>query len=253
MFVITGGSRGIGKALAVKLAKSNKKVLIVGRNQELLEEVSLGSPNIDFLCADVSKQEGREKILSFINHNELSLDGLVNNAGVIGPIKPIASIAQSEWVNTMMTNVDPALFLTQLLIDKLKNKKILNIGSGAQYFPVLGWAAYCVSKAALAMLTKCWQLEHEDSAFACVLPGIIDTDMQADIRNASDMDPKKLLFFKNLYENQQLLSTQTVADFLSWLLIDVGMDDFKLKEWDIYDKSHHKYWLDDSNVVPDID
>lgn len=251
MYLITGGNRGIGKALAIELADKNNKVVIIGRNEKLLKETAAINSNISYVIADVANDEDRLKIKDFINNN--TLKALVNNAGIIGPILPITKIEKSEWQKTMATNLDPALFLTQLLIENLKNGKVLNIGSGAQYSPVYGWSAYCVSKAALAMLTKCFQLECSEVAFTCVLPGIIDTDMQVNIRNSRHMDEEKLIFFQKLYDNNQLLSTKTVAKFLSWLLISVEDNEFKLRQWDIYDNSHHKHWLVPPDCVPSFD
>jgi benzil reductase ((S)-benzoin forming) len=136
------------------------------------------------------------------------------------------------------------------MLDKLQGGRVLHIGTGAAHFPVTGWAAYCVSKAALAMLTRCWQLESREIAFASVMPGIIDTDMQAFIRQAKFMDTEKLDFFKELKRKNRLLNPATVAAFLTWLLLDVSYEDFGSQEWDIYDKSHQSSWLVYPHVVP---
>ncbi len=227
MFLITGGGSGIGRALAQALAASNREVLIVGRREHLLAETASFSSLITYLIADVSTDKGRKKILNHLK-NKSSLAGLVNNAGLIKPIESIDSISESSWQQILATNLNAPLFLTQLLLEKLKKGRILNIGSGAAYFPVAGWAGYCVSKAGLAMLTRCWQLEKPELAVASVMPGIIDTDMQGLIRNADCMEEEKLNFFKNLYQEKKLLSTETVAAFLCWLLLDTDCRAFSL-------------------------
>lgn len=250
MFLITGGGSGIGRALAQVLAAKGKKVLIIGRREHLLAETAAFSPLISTLQADVSTAEGRQQILAYLSDIE-SLEGLINNAGRINPISPIATIDELSWQQVMATNLNAPLFLTQLLLDKLKQGRVLNIGSGAAYFPVAGWAAYCVSKAGLSMLTRCWQLEKPDLALSSVMPGIIDTDMQQLIRDAEYMEEEKRNFFKNLYQQDQLVSATTVASFLSWLLIDADLALYRSKEWDIYDKKHHQYWLKSPQTVPD--
>ena len=252
MFVVTGGGSGIGRALALALAASNKSVMIIGRRQQQLSETAQGSPLISSCCADISTVEGRELVGAALQ-NAHQLEGLIHNAGIIQPIAPITAIDPFAWEQTLATNLNAPLFLSQQLIHKLKGGRVLHIGSGVAYFPVKGWAAYCVSKAALSMLTRCWQSECNDTAFASVMPGIIDTDMQGLIRDAQSMSADKAEFFNKLYEDNKLISPETVACFLTWLLIGVDERQFVSQEWDIYDKSHHHAWLTAPHTVPELE
>ncbi len=252
MFVITGGATGIGKALAHALAVRKESVLIIGRREPLLRETATFSRLISYVCADVSTSAGRKEVLACLE-KEKTIQGLIHNAGIIEPIKNIGSISEMEWQQIISTNLNAPLFLTQLLYTRLIHGRVLNISSGAAYFPVAGWAAYCTSKAALSMLTRCWQLESDDVAFASVMPGIIDTDMQAKIREASQMQPEKIDFFRRLHQKQQLVSPSTVALFLCWLLLDIDKTHFVSQEWDIYDQSHHSAWLTHPHVVPPLE
>ena len=254
MFVITGGGSGIGRALAHELAKRKKKVKIIGRRQAMLEETAAFSPLITYCCADVSDEKGRQQIVANLKSTS-SLQGLIHNAGIVDPITPLAKLCESDWQHTLATNLTAPLFLTQQLLDQLKHGRILHIGSGAAHFPVSAWAAYCVSKAGLAMLTRCWQLELEgtDTAVASVMPGIIDTDMQAVIRKAESMESMKLQFFHRLFTEKKLISADTVAQFLAWLLLTIPPKEYVSKEWDIYDKSHHSAWLKSPHCVPDLE
>ena len=252
MFVVTGGGRGLGRALAIALAGRCKSVLIIGRHEEDLSSTASCSPLINYLCADVSLPEGRQQIKAYLQPVP-AIYGLIHNAGIIDPISAAADIDEASWHACMATNVDAPLFLTQLLTDKLRNGRVLNISSGAAHFPVAGWAAYCVSKAALSMLTRCWQIESTHIAFTSVMPGIADTNMQAQIRAASHMNPEKLDFFKRLKQDNRLLSSSTVAAFLCWLLLDIDRAEYVSKEWDIYDTSHHPAWLIPPNIVPALE
>ena len=249
MFVVTGGGSGIGRALAHELALREKSVLIVGRQENTLNETAIFSPLIRSLCADVSTVEGRLLIAHSLDDIE-SLHGLIHNAGIIDPISPINTIKETAWRKTMATNVEAPLFLSQLLQHKLLNGRILNISSGAAHFPVVGWSAYCVSKAALSMLTRCWQLECSMIPCTSVMPGIIDTNMQRQIRSATSMETEKVDFFVGLQKNNQLLSPTTVAKFLCWLLLDIDNALYLSKEWDIYDQTHHQAWLSPPHTVP---
>lgn len=242
MFVITGGGRGIGKALALALAARGKSVLIIGRQASTLTETSQSSDLIEHWVADVSTHQGRESIVNRLSELT-SIDGLIHNAGIIEPIQELGRIEEADWRQLMLTNLDAPLFLTQQLLEKLQQGRVLHIGSGAAYFPMLRCAAYCVSKAALSTLTRCWQLERETPAFACVMPGIADTSMTLLLRHSESMDPKEQDFFRRLEKNHQLLTSDTVALFLSWLLLDISPSEYVSKEWDIYDTSHQASWL----------
>lgn len=252
MYLITGGGSGIGQALAHELAKQGKEVLIVGRRREALLKAADFSPLITTCCADITQERGRQEILSHLEAIP-QIDGVIHNAGVVEPIMPIAQLSEQAWNETLATNLTAPLLLTQLLLNKLTSGRVLHIGSGAAYFPVSGWAAYCVSKAGLSMLTRCWQLESHTTAFASVMPGIIDTDMQAVIRHSQFMDDEKQDFFKRLKQENRLIQAETVAIFLSWLLLVVKKTDYISKEWDIYDTGHHSSWLIEPHVVPPLE
>lgn len=242
MFVLTGGGSGIGKALAVALAKRGKEVLIIGRRKHLLEQTAKASPLIKCLQADISINEGIEAIKSYLSTIP-QIEGLVNNSGIIEPIISLSKIDRQSWQKTLDTNLSGPLFLSQALLPQLSNGRILNIGSGAATIAIKGWGAYCVSKAALAMLTQCWQLESTDVFFTSIKPGITDTDMQTLARQGMSMDPEKVRFFQRLKDHNRLLSPDTVAEFLVWLLLDVDKDTYSAQEWDIYDEVHHSHWL----------
>lgn len=251
MFVITGGGSGIGRALALNLANRGNDILIIGRNIAKLQDVCLQNSQIKYFVADVATTEGRSAVGNHLNNK--SIQGLINNAGVIQPIVSMLDMNLSEWHKCMATNLEAPLFLTQILRDNLIGGRVLNIGSGAAHFAVAGWSAYCVSKAALYRLTDCWRHEVDDIYFASVQPGIIDTPMQAEIRAAGNMNADKKEFFESLYKEQKLVSPDVVASFLSWLMLDVNADIYSKKEWDIYDSSHHSQWLSKGQVVPDFE
>ena len=249
MFVVTGGGSGIGKALAHALSLRDQKVLIIGRQEKSLQETARFSTSIEYLCADVSTTKGRQHIVNRIQ-NMPTISGLVHNAGIIEPIVPIQNLSETAWREVIATNLDAPLFLNKLLTGSLVGGRVLHIGSGAAHFPVAGWSAYCVSKAGLAMLTRCCQLEYDSIAFASVMPGIIDTAMQKKIRASLVMNEEKSNFFKRLYKENRLVTPETAAAFLTWLLLDIETSLYVSKEWDIYDTSHHHDWLVPPHNVP---
>jgi benzil reductase ((S)-benzoin forming) len=252
LFIVTGGGSGIGKALAVELAHRGEVVLIVGRRQSILDEVASMSSSISSLQADVSTEEGRALV-----ENQVAkvprIKALVHNAGTVEPFARLGEIQTKDWLQAFATNVEPALFLTQQLSSKLIGGRVLNISSGAIYYPIPGCATYCATKAALSMLTKCWQLEEQRFLTTSVLPGISDTAMFASIRHSDLLPTTNSDFYKQLYDNQRIIKPEVVALFLSWLLIDCNADDYQSKEWDIYDTTHHNEWLKPPHTVPSLE
>lgn len=242
MIIVTGGGSGIGRALTHALAERGERVLIIGRRAQALQETAADSELIETLAADVSEESGRQRILERLK-NEPVLKALVHNAGIIEPITPLSKVSLPDWRQIMTTNVEAPLFLSQKILASFNNLRILHVGSGAAHFPVKAWGPYCTSKAALSMLTRVWQEECPDLAIASIMPGIIDTDMQAVIRHSDMMDPAKHEFFMDLKAKGQLLDCATVAAFISWLLLDVSPDEYRSQEWDIYDTQHHDRWL----------
>lgn len=251
MFVITGGGSGIGTALAHNLASRGNDVFIIGRREAPLKETAKNFPLITYKALDISTSKGRDTLVQQLA--KTNIKGLVHNAGIIDPICPLAFIEDQAWQKILDTNLNAPFFLTKALLPQLEQGRVLHISSGAAHFPVKSWGGYCVSKAAISMLTRCWQIESEHVAFASVKPGIIDTDMQALIRHSETMDKAKFEFFHNLKKENKLLSTATVAAFLTWLLLDIPHTRFSTQEWDIYDTTLHHDWLKPPHHVPPLE
>lgn len=250
MFLVTGGGSGIGRALAQALAMRGKDVLVVGRRQAPLEETASFSSLISFYCADIATEFGRDALVKHLEKTAV-LEGLIHNAGSIEPMMPMKDIPEKAWQDTMAVNLNAPLFLSQKLLSRLKGGRVLHIGSGVAYYPTAGWAAYCVSKAALSMLTRCWQLESKETAFASVMPGITETAMQDVIRQGTGMEKERLAFFTRLFQENRLIRPNTVALFLTWLLLDLPTAEYVSQEWDIYNKAHHPFWLIAPHEVPE--
>lgn len=252
MFVITGGASGIGQALALELVSRNKQVFIIGRRARLLKAMAERSSSIQYCVADVSTADGRKKIQTALTNT--SIEALIHSAGTIDPIAALQTIDPDAWEQIIQINLLAPFRLTQLLLPHLQGGRVLHMGSGAAYFPVVGWSGYCVSKAALAMLTRCAQSEIQDPAFASVMPGITQTAMTASIRDAANaMRADQHQFHQMLFDQDRLIQPGAVAAFLAWLLLEVDTQTFVSKEWDIYDTSHHKNWLRLPHQVPQLE
>lgn len=242
--LVTGGGSGIGRAVAQALAARGLTVIVTGRRQAPLEETRRNdSDRIHAVSADVSTEDGRAVLRAALPAGA-RLRCLVHNAGVLEPVGPVDRIGLQAWRRNQAINVDAPLFLTQALLPSLVGGRVLHISSGAAHRPIPGWSAYCVAKAALFMLYRCLNAELADHGvrFGSVRPGVVDTDMQALIRDQRSEDFPQVERFRQLHRDGQLHSAREVAAFVTWLLLDCDDEDYVRQEWELDDESHHHLW-----------
>lgn len=241
--LITGGGTGIGRALAGRFADKGWRVTIVGRRLNLLQEVARDYPDkISIISADVGSIQDRQKIVS---EAKGTLDLLVHNAAVLGPVGPILDQSPEDWKSHMATNVEGPLFLTQALLPKLvENSRVVNISSGAAHQGIPGWGMYCTSKAALFMLGQLLkdELAQRNIWFGSVRPGIVDTPMQAEIRALAPKDFPMVEQFRQYKATGALVTSELVAQYLEWLLLEVSGPQLGEREWDIRDAEWQSAW-----------
>jgi benzil reductase ((S)-benzoin forming) len=241
--LITGGGTGIGRALAERFAAKGWRVTIVGRRLELLQEVARDYPDkISIISADVGSIQDRQKIVS---EAKGTLDLLVHNAAVLGPVGPILDQSPEDWKSHMATNVEGPLFLTQALLPNLvENSRVVNISSGAAHQGIPGWGMYCTSKAALFMLGQLLkdELAQRNIWFGSVRPGIVDTPMQAEIRALEPENFPMVEQFRQYKATGALVTSELVAQYLEWLLLEVSGPQLGEREWDIRDSEWQSAW-----------
>src|SRR5260370_16728285 len=149
--LITGASRGIGRAIAEKLAAEDVTLLLHGRDTVALAEtrkaVGPRCAKVIPLIHDLAAPEGVSDLVSEVGDNRLDL--LVNNAG-IAIVKPFTEITQIEWEQTLGVNVTAPFLLTQHFAPSMRpGSSIVNILSIAAKTGFPNWRAYCMSKFAL--------------------------------------------------------------------------------------------------------
>lgn len=240
--VITGGGSGLGRAIAVELGRRGYPSLVVGRRAEPLEQTRRQTEAAcDVVQADVATEEGRRAVLDAVGDRRVAL--LIHNAAVLTPVGPLATVSPAEWRQAMAINVEAPLFLTQALLPRLGGGRILHISSGAAHNPLAGWGAYCVSKAALFMLYRMFNVELHDVAVGSIRPGVVDTPMQALIREQAPERFPDVDRFRRLQAEGQLRSPADVASFIGWLLTETPSDAFAAEEWDIGNAAHTANWV----------
>ncbi len=159
--VITGAGSGIGRIVAITLAKEGAHVVCLGRTEQTLKEtvssIRKNGNNCDFYVCDVSKPESVEQIFSVILERFGVVDILINNAAAFGSTASIEEQSVGSWMDCLLTNVlGPATCIKEVLpgMKSRKSGYILNVSSLATSFAYTERAPYGTTKAALEYLTK---------------------------------------------------------------------------------------------------
>lgn len=188
--LITGASRGIGAAAARVFAGAGAHVALAARSTGALNELAdeLGSRALVLPC-DVASAEDLEQAVNTCRAQFGSLDVLINNAGVIEPIAPLADADGDAWSRAIDINLKGVFFGIRAAIPVMRAQRggtILTVSSGAAQNPLEGWSAYCTSKAGAAMLTRCAHLEEAANGLRIMglSPGTVATDMQRTVRDS---------------------------------------------------------------------
>ncbi|WBX70095.1 (S)-benzoin forming benzil reductase [Tenacibaculum retecalamus] len=216
IIIITGGSKGIGKALANKYATENYKVYSLARTFSGLENIT----NIAIDLSNLTETENTfTALLKEIVSTNVSSITLINNAGRLGKISNLENLNPNDISKTIQLNTTTPLILSSLFIKITKQlsckKQIISISSGAAKSPYQGWSIYCTSKAAIDMMTKAIateQIEVENGVKCnAIYPGVVDTNMQSEIRSTNKTDFESLQRFVDLKENNELYTPEFVA------------------------------------------
>jgi len=176
--LVTGGSTGIGRAVALHLAKSGAHVLITGRHEETLRESASRHKNIGYLVADVAASSGAAHLIEEVERLHGRLDILVNNAGV-APAAPLRGAIREHVREVFDVNVIGLIETTRQVLPLLLKSKgaIVNVASVAADQPAANLSVYSASKAAVVALTRAWaqELSTDGVRVNAVSPGPIET------------------------------------------------------------------------------
>lgn len=217
-FFITGSSRGLGKAL-VNLLLRDPENRVVG----IARTNTIQHPNYSFYqldLSDISKVKQKSSDI-FKGLDEAEKIVLINNAGVLGKVGHVGKVPSETFEYVYNVNlVAPAILTNEFINCYLScvacHKLIVNVSSGAARKPTDGWAAYCSSKAALDMFSQVVGVEKQKDKnnlkIISVAPGIVDTDMQTEIRHADREDFSRVDEFIEYKKENMLMSPEKVAE-----------------------------------------
>lgn len=225
LYIITGASRGLGAALADALIAPDHHLVCMARSplSALRERAAAKGCVVDArsvdLCDVAEGVAALEASLSAVNSDAVTEACLINNAGTVEPVRPAQQLLPAEIAASVAVNLTAPMALTSLFLhltaDWAGARKVVNITSGAAHKPYQGWSVYCATKAALDHFSRCVALEQQGqprgARIASLAPGMIDTDMQAVIRNLAPGDFKEQSRFLALKESGQLASPEAAA------------------------------------------
>ena len=198
--IITGASRGIGRAIAVELSKTDMygTAVLVARSDEGLDETKslMLTDNLNVLLevVDIERYSEIIEMVERVRKRCGRIDALVNVAGYANP-KSLLETDIEIWEKTFRVNMTSLFVLTREVVRPMKNNggKILNIASTAGLSPRPGWSAYAASKAAVInfSLTLSSELEEYGIKVFCVSPGRCATELRRIL--APDEDPTTIM------------------------------------------------------------
>ncbi|MDA8720875.1 SDR family oxidoreductase [Nitrosopumilus sp.] len=181
--VVTGGSRGIGKAVSKLFVDEGAQVIITSKNITKLKQTAKEINCAFFIDADIKNEKQVNRAINKIIEKFGRIDVLVNNAGILPEQEKLDQIKETDWNEIIDVNLTGQFRFTKAVIPHMKKNggSIINMSSdaGLKTFEKFYADAYVASKAAMIMLTKSWALEYaaDNIRVNCICASVVDTDM----------------------------------------------------------------------------
>lgn len=212
-YFITGSSKGLGKAVAELLLQSeNNFVFGYARGSSIIHQ-RYYHKHVDFANLDAVQK------IKFPELKDAEKIVLMNNAGIVGEIKHVGNLTNQKLLDCYTINlIVPTIFANEFVKTYKKSaaeKLVVNISSGAAQSAIDGWNVYCATKAGLDMFSKVLQeesnIDKTNFRVLSIAPGIIDTEMQQQIRSADTSNFSNINRFVDYKKNGDLASAQETA------------------------------------------
>ncbi len=225
--VITGGTRGIGKAIALKLAQQHYHLVLNYRSdtaaaQETLQECLAWHPHVILMQADIAQRSAVEALMQEAHRTFHAIDVLINNAGVNAD-RSLQEMTDDDWDRVVDTNMKGVFLCSQIaspyMLQQEQGGIILNIGASTGIRGRRNGLNYCASKAGVLVMTKCLALELAPKIRVnCVIPGSIWTE-ETEQRHAY-YDPERLHAKEETIPLKRIGTPEEVANVVAFLLSD---------------------------------
>lgn len=226
-YIVSGAGSGIGKAIAQQLANEGNRIILVGRNQPKLLEVSVSLKGKNHLVIPMDISKKNEVLACADNIKDLAIDGIIANAGIGGENTWGQSDRWEEIISTNLTGTYNFVnaFLPNLHLAANRTKHILLTSSVLARLGVINYTAYCASKAGLLGLMRSWAMElaSKNILVNAIAPGWVDTEMsQEGLQGIADgIGIKKEEFFEMAMQSvplKRMSQPQEIADLVSYLV-----------------------------------
>jgi NAD(P)-dependent dehydrogenase (short-subunit alcohol dehydrogenase family) len=225
--LITGGSKGIGKAISLKMAREKYNVIInyffdETKAQETLNECREVNENVILIKCDVSNYEAVKGMFNEILKTFNSIDIIINNAG-LNIDKPVIEMSEEDWERVVDVNMKGPFLVSKIaatiILSQGGKGNIINIGSTTGISGRKNGINYCASKAGLIVMTKCLAKELAPNIRVnCVIPGITRTE---EIEKRFDLKiNEKNEVLKRAIPLNRIGETYEIADVISFLISD---------------------------------
>lgn len=187
--IVTGGARGIGKAIADKMAEEGANVVVVDKNPDSLKDTVEGIRNkggrATAVIGDMTKAEDINQMVQATIEQFGKIDILVNNVGLF-TFEPFLDTKEEEWDRLIALNLKSTMLCSRAVLKEMVKRsygKIVNISSDAARIGVTAQAAYTAAKAGVIGLTRTLarEMARYNINVNCVCPGLVDTKMTADL------------------------------------------------------------------------
>lgn len=217
--LVTGGSRGIGRAVTLALARQGVSVVACYRTRcDEVEALAREAGNVHFVQADVSREEDVTRLLDECRRRLGRLDIVVNNAGAISHV-PLSDLSPVEWSRMLNTNLTSIYLVVRAALPLLsEGATVINVGSGVAMRGMAACAHYTASKAGVIGLTRslCKELGPRGIRVNTLAPGIIETDM------VSRLTPESRKRYEGLAAMNRLGQPDEIAGGVLFLASDLS-------------------------------
>lgn len=225
LVILTGASRGLGRAMASQLLAPDLQLLTIERRPDpsLPGEASAAGARLEQWALDVAHDVGvAARLEAWLRQHAgagFASATLINNAGAIGTVGPIDQAPADEIATVLRVGLEAPMNLTAAFLrataDWHCERRVLNISSGAGRNPIAGWAPYCAAKAGLDHFSRVTALDEarrpNGAKVVSLAPGVIDTTMQAHLRAADASGFPDKQRFLDLHAKSQLASPEAAA------------------------------------------
>jgi gluconate 5-dehydrogenase len=226
--VVTGGAKGIGRAIAEGFAQAGANVVIADIDVEGCEKAcseiqQLGVKVLAVHC-DVSNGKDADNLIKETVKQFDKIDILVNNAGITGSAKAVVDIAADEWEKTLAVNLTGVFLCSRAAAKEMikqKRGKIINVTSVASFHPIANSSDYCASKGGALMLTKVLALEliKHNIHVNAICPGFFDTQLAPALKERIVRNIKKMVPIGRLADVEEMKGlaiflASSASDFL---------------------------------------